>query len=297
VAEIRYYPWGTERYTYGTTPTSYHFTGQRLESGIGLYYYGARWYDPYLNRWIQPDSIIPNPTNSQDLDRYSYARNNPVKYIDPNGHWLESVLDIAFIAIDIQQIVSEGWTPVNTAALAVDIVCLIIPFGTGGGPALRAATAGGEATLTIAQTAVRVPEILRVGQGTEKIIQLVEGSNSNGSESTDSDSSHQATTNSIGDPYPEIIDPRTNQPIPAPPDNLQLKPPNQRASWNLKDRTNFIRQWYEKGYSDPKGGWELYDIHHIIPREYGGTNDFYNLVPVLRDTHQQQLNAWWTHYR
>jgi hypothetical protein len=49
VAEIRYYPWGTERYTSGTTPThpslcsgqAYHFTGQRLESGIGLYYYGA----------------------------------------------------------------------------------------------------------------------------------------------------------------------------------------------------------------------------------------------------------------
>ncbi len=43
--EIRYYPWGTERYTYGTTPTTYHFTGQRLESTIGLYFYGSRFYD------------------------------------------------------------------------------------------------------------------------------------------------------------------------------------------------------------------------------------------------------------
>jgi hypothetical protein len=65
-AEIRYYPWGTERYTYGTTPTSYHFTGQRLESGIGLYYYGARWSpgkapgtgDPAAGRFIQVDSIM-----------------------------------------------------------------------------------------------------------------------------------------------------------------------------------------------------------------------------------------------
>ena len=157
--------------------------------------------------------------------------------------------------------------------------------------------AGGGTTITIAQTAVRVPEIIRVGQGTEKIIQLVEGSNSNGSDSVGSGSLHSETTNSVGDPYPEVNDPRTNQPIPAPPDNLQLIPPNQRSSWNLTDRANFIRQWYEKGYANPKGGWELYDIHHIIPREYGGTNDFDNLVPVLRDTHQQQLNAWWTHYR
>ena len=38
-AEIRYYPWGTTRYTSGTTPTTFKFTGQRLESGIGLYFY------------------------------------------------------------------------------------------------------------------------------------------------------------------------------------------------------------------------------------------------------------------
>lgn len=29
-----------------------------------------------------------------------------------------------------------------------------------------------------------------------------------------------------------------------------------------------------------RGGWAEYDIHHIKPREYGGTNDFWNLVPV-----------------
>jgi RHS repeat-associated protein len=84
--EIRYYPWGTERYNSGTTPTTYHFTGQRLESALGLYFYGERWYDPYLNRWIQPDTIIPDPNNSQSYDRYAYSYGNPVKYIDPSGH-------------------------------------------------------------------------------------------------------------------------------------------------------------------------------------------------------------------
>jgi RHS repeat-associated protein len=52
----------------------------------GLYFYGSRWYDPYLNRWIQPDSIIPDPGNPTDLDRYAYARNNPTNYVDPSGH-------------------------------------------------------------------------------------------------------------------------------------------------------------------------------------------------------------------
>ena len=49
-----------------------------------MYYYGARWYDPYLNRWIQPDSIIPSGV--QGLDRYAYANNNPLRYTDPTGH-------------------------------------------------------------------------------------------------------------------------------------------------------------------------------------------------------------------
>lgn len=84
--ELRYMPYGVARYTAGTTPTSFNFTGQRKDSGSGLLFYNARWYDPYLNRWIQPDTIIPNPGDPQSLNRYSYAANNPVKYRDPSGH-------------------------------------------------------------------------------------------------------------------------------------------------------------------------------------------------------------------
>jgi RHS repeat-associated protein len=54
--------------------------------GFGLMFYNARWYDPYLNHFTQPDTIVPDPGNSQDWDRYSYARNNPLKYTDPSGH-------------------------------------------------------------------------------------------------------------------------------------------------------------------------------------------------------------------
>jgi len=36
--------------------------------------------------WTQPDTIVPDPYNPQDWDRYSYTRNNPVRYTDPTGH-------------------------------------------------------------------------------------------------------------------------------------------------------------------------------------------------------------------
>ena len=84
--ELRYYAWGGTRYEWGSQPTAYRYTGQRLEAAIGLYYYRARWYDPALGRFIQPDTIVPNPGNPQDLNRYAYVRNNPLKYIDPSGH-------------------------------------------------------------------------------------------------------------------------------------------------------------------------------------------------------------------
>jgi len=56
-----------------------------LDPESGLYYYGARYYDPELARFISPDPIVPSPGDPQSLNRYSYVLNNPVKYIDPTG--------------------------------------------------------------------------------------------------------------------------------------------------------------------------------------------------------------------
>ncbi len=69
VAELRCKGWGETRYSYSTTPTAYHFTGQRKDDTIGLYYYGARYYDPVLGQFVQPDTMVPNPGNPQDLNR------------------------------------------------------------------------------------------------------------------------------------------------------------------------------------------------------------------------------------
>jgi len=52
----------------------------------GLYYYGARFYDPAIGRFISPDSMIQAPANPQSFNRYSYVINNPLKYTDPTGH-------------------------------------------------------------------------------------------------------------------------------------------------------------------------------------------------------------------
>ena len=64
----------------------YKYTGQEADSTTDLYNYGARFYDPDLGRFITPDTIVPDPTNSQMYNRYMYANNNPMRYNDPTGH-------------------------------------------------------------------------------------------------------------------------------------------------------------------------------------------------------------------
>jgi RHS repeat-associated protein len=89
-----YKPWGEKRYPIGapTLPTTFRYTGQRSGTGLGpsggegLMFYNARWYDPAVGRFIQADSIIPDPGNSQAWDRYAYANNNPLNMVDPTGH-------------------------------------------------------------------------------------------------------------------------------------------------------------------------------------------------------------------
>jgi RHS repeat-associated protein len=86
IGEMRYYPWGETRWESGTAQTAYKYTGQRLDNYINLYWYGSRWIDPSLGRFIQADSIVPDQYSPLDYDRYQYVHSNPLKYNDPTGH-------------------------------------------------------------------------------------------------------------------------------------------------------------------------------------------------------------------
>ncbi|GAP06337.1 protein containing RHS repeat-associated core domain [Anaerolinea thermolimosa] len=87
VGQIRYSAYGEERYTSGMTPTDYRYTGQlsRLAE-IGLYHYGARWFDPEIAHFVQADTVVPDASNPATFDRFAYTRNNPIRYNDPMGH-------------------------------------------------------------------------------------------------------------------------------------------------------------------------------------------------------------------
>jgi RHS repeat-associated protein len=64
----------------------HRFTGAEIVEGTGLYQLGARVYDPETGRFLQPDPIVPAPSNPQCFNRFSYVLNSPLNFIDPTGY-------------------------------------------------------------------------------------------------------------------------------------------------------------------------------------------------------------------
>jgi RHS repeat-associated protein len=112
-----YYPFGGQRAAVGVSPTDFGFTGQRLAGTIGLYDYHARFYDPLVGRFISADSIVPDPGNPQALNRYSYANNNPLVYVDPSGHTsiLEAIRRLISGMLGVGDVTSPGVVTLDEA--------------------------------------------------------------------------------------------------------------------------------------------------------------------------------------
>ena len=86
VTLARYTPWGERRGTTPQLPTDHTFTGQIQDRSTGLSFYNARYYDPIVGRFISPDTVIPDLTNGQSYNRYTYVLNNPVLHTDSSGN-------------------------------------------------------------------------------------------------------------------------------------------------------------------------------------------------------------------
>ncbi len=129
--EIYYYPFGGTRQDTGSVSVKHKFTGQELDDETGLYYYGARYYDPQLGRFISADSIVQAPFDPQTLNRYSYCRNNPIIYSDPSGHFFN--FGVAIVSAIIGAVTSgaqSGWDP---GAMLTGAAIGFVSGGIGGG--------------------------------------------------------------------------------------------------------------------------------------------------------------------
>ncbi|WP_291782247.1 RHS repeat-associated core domain-containing protein [Luteibacter sp.] len=69
----------------GITQSGPGFTGHVEDPDSGLIYMQARYYDPLAGRFISPDPLRPGPSLTFKFNRYVYAANNPLTYLDPSG--------------------------------------------------------------------------------------------------------------------------------------------------------------------------------------------------------------------
>ncbi|MEK3795064.1 restriction endonuclease fold toxin [Paenibacillus sp. FSL R7-0204] len=65
---------------------SIRYAGEYYDGETGLYYLRARYYDPYIGRFLSEDSYWGEDNNPLSLNLYTYANNDPIQYIDPTGH-------------------------------------------------------------------------------------------------------------------------------------------------------------------------------------------------------------------
>jgi RHS repeat-associated protein len=85
--DFDWYPFGEAEYYKLNSGTLYFFAGYEIDFETDDYHTQARQLIPTLGRWAQPDPYLGSYdfANPQSLNRYAYARNNPLRFIDPSG--------------------------------------------------------------------------------------------------------------------------------------------------------------------------------------------------------------------
>jgi RHS repeat-associated protein len=90
VENIFYDPYGEMLDPYGAillqgTTSRYQYEGKEFSQATGDYDFHFRKYSPQLGIFTQPEQLFPNVYDPQQLNRYSFERRNPYKYVDENG--------------------------------------------------------------------------------------------------------------------------------------------------------------------------------------------------------------------
>src|SRR6478609_593237 len=98
-----YLPFGWEWNGGPTASNHYKFTGKERDAETNNDYFGARYYNASMGRWLSPDwSAAPAPvpyadlSDPQSLNLYGYVRNRPTFRADADGHdWKDAVIFVA----------------------------------------------------------------------------------------------------------------------------------------------------------------------------------------------------------
>ena len=103
----------------GTGQQTQWFHGKEQDAGTGLQYFGARYYDPEVGRFLGVDPVDFQEGNLHSFNRFAYGNNNPVKYKDPDGGYAEAAVEALSLAIGIDSF-RQNFNAGNRLAATVD---------------------------------------------------------------------------------------------------------------------------------------------------------------------------------
>ncbi len=174
-----YLPFGEEVNPPGTSNTR-KFTGKERDAETGLDYFGARYYSSRTARFTTIDPVYTwreNLADPQRWNRYAYARNNPLRYVDPDGRWIETLWDVTNVAVGVKSAYDNFRSGqylsgvVDIGGALVDSVAAVVPVVPGGvGMAIKAARAAEraddmlDATKVVKEGIYEFPDALSAGR-------------------------------------------------------------------------------------------------------------------------------------
>jgi RHS repeat-associated protein len=109
---------GSPTLTIETAVCPIRYAGEYLDNETGLYYLRARYYDPYIGRFISEDSYWGEDNNPLSLNLYKCCYNNPIRFIDPSGHNAEQI-DVLIGKIDIMK--ELWWEAQKNTSISVEL--------------------------------------------------------------------------------------------------------------------------------------------------------------------------------
>jgi len=123
-----------------------------MDEETGLYYYGARYLDAKYSRWLSADPAVSDYVsgtsageggiyNQVNFNLYHYANNNPVKYTDPDGNFVETAWDIFSLATGVASLVTNvkagnvKGAVIDGLGIVADVAAVALPCIPGGASA------------------------------------------------------------------------------------------------------------------------------------------------------------------
>jgi RHS repeat-associated protein len=118
VEESVLYPYGMDRSRIGSYAADYRFTGKEPDEESGLHYFGARYYDSIVGRFVSVDHL---ESEQNKKNGYIYSNSNPIKYIDTNGYFSIDfgIQNFANMALDAGSMLIKSKTKIDVKALDI----------------------------------------------------------------------------------------------------------------------------------------------------------------------------------